>query len=322
MTDSTTATDNSPFKLLDWGLLLGAASIWGSSFLFIAIGLEAFAPGVVTFLRVALGALFIASLPGAWRPIERADRAAIAWLAVTWIAFPLSMFPIAQQWIDSSLAGMLNAAMPLGTVAISWLFFATPTSLRRIAGVAVGLVGVLLIGLPGAATSNTHAIGVGLVLAAIVSYGFAINLAGPLQRKYGSLPVLSRTLVVATVLVSPYAAWGLPESGFTLGALLACVVLGAGGTGLALVMATRLTGRVGPVRASMTTYVIPVVATVLGVLVRAEEVSILAIGGTLLVLLSAWLSTRTGSEQSKSAAAGAGADPVPSSAPPTANLSR
>lgn len=291
---------DSPFKLLDWALLLGAAAIWGASFLFIAIGLESFAPGVVTFLRVGLGALFMAALPGAWRPVERADLPAIAWLAVTWIAFPLSMFPIAQQWIDSSLAGMLNAAMPLGTVAISWLFFATSTSVKRMAGVAVGLVGVLLIGFPGATTSKTHAIGVGLVLAAIVSYGFAINLAGPLQRKYGSLPVLSRTLVIATVLVSPYAVWGIPESSFAWSALLSCIVLGAGGTGLALVMATKLTGRVGPVRASMTTYVIPVVATVLGVVIRNETVTMLAISGTVIVLLSAWLSTRPSNQKLRS----------------------
>lgn len=307
MTDPKFATHDPPFKLLDWGLLLGAAAIWGSSFLFIAIGLEAFSPGVVTFLRVGLGALFIALLPGAWRPVARSDMSAIAWLAVTWIAFPLSMFPIAQQWIDSSLAGMLNAAMPLGTVAISWLFFATPSSARRIGGVAVGLAGVALIGLPEASTSNTHAIGVGLVLAAIVSYGFAINLAGPLQRKYGSLPVLSRTLVIATVLVAPYALWGVGGSSFAMSALLSCVVLGAGGTGLALVMATKLTGRVGPVRASMTTYVIPVVATVLGVVVRKETVSMLAIAGTLLVLLSAWLSTRPSKHVSPSSRADAGA---------------
>ncbi|MFT4511372.1 MAG: drug/metabolite transporter (DMT)-like permease [Planctomycetota bacterium] len=283
-----------PFRLLDWALLLGSALIWGASFLFIAIGLEAFSPGVVTFLRVATGAVFIGVLPGAWRPVEREDLSKIAWLAVTWIAFPLTMFPIAQQWIDSSLAGMLNAAMPLGTVAISWLFFATPTGVRRMVGVAVGVVGVLLIGIPSATTSSTHAIGVALVLAAIFSYGFAINIAGPLQRKYGSMPVLSRALVFSAMLVSPYAVVGLPESTFAWGSLFACIALGAGGTGLALVLATKLTGRVGSVRASMTTYVIPVVATVLGIAVRGESVTVLAIVGTVIVLLSAWLSTRSG----------------------------
>jgi drug/metabolite transporter (DMT)-like permease len=284
---------DAPFRLLDWALLLGSATIWGASFLFIAIGIESFAPGVVTFLRVATGAIFIGVLPGAWRPVERCDLVKIGWLAVSWIAFPLTMFPIAQQWIDSSLAGMLNAAMPLSTVAISWLCFATPTSVPRMVAVAVGVVGVLLIGIPGASTSNSHAIGVALVSAAIFSYGFAINIAGPLQRKYGSMPVLSRALVLATLLVSPYAVVGLPDSTFAWGPMFACIALGAGGTGLALVLATKLTGRVGSVRASMTTYVIPVVATVLGIAVRGESVTVLAIAGTMIVLLSAWLSMRT-----------------------------
>ena len=174
---------DAPFRVLDWVLLLGSAMIWGASFLFIAIGIEAFAPGVVTFLRVATGAIFIGVLPGAWRPVERGDLPKIAWLAVTWIAFPLTMFPIAQQWIDSSLAGMLNAAMPLGTVAISWLCFATPTSGRRMVGVAVGVVGVLLIGFPvRPPRTRTRS----------VSYwswrrssrtGFAINIAGPVAAQ-------------------------------------------------------------------------------------------------------------------------------------------
>ena len=289
---SSAATD-APFRLLDWALLLGSALIWGASFLFIAIGIESFDPGVVTFLRVFTGAIFISVLPGAWRPVERCDLVKIGWLAVTWIAFPLTMFPIAQQWIDSSLAGMLNAAMPLSTVAISWLWFATPTSVARMVGVAVGVVGALLIGIPGATTSSSHAVGVVLVSAAIFSYGFAINIAVPLQRKYGSMPVLSRALVLATLLVSPYAAVGLPSSTFAWGPMFACIALGAGGTGLALVLATKLAGRVGSVRASMTTYIIPVVAAVLGIAVRGESVTVLAIVGTVIVLLSAWLSTRS-----------------------------
>lgn len=296
---TTTATTlqptsfDQPFQPLDWALLIGSAAIWGSSFLFIALGLEAFAPGVVTFVRIATGAAAIGLMPGAWRSVERADMPKIWLLSLTWIAFPLTMFPIAQQWVDSSLAGMMNAAMPLATVGISWLMFATKTGPRRLASIALGLVGVLMIGIPAASVSNTQAIGVLLLFAAISSYGIAINLAGPLQRKYGSLPVLSRALVIATALSVPYGCWGLPDSTFSWTALAACVALGAGGSGLALVLASRLAGRVGPVRASMTTYVIPIVATVLGILVLGESVTLLAALGTAVVLLGAWLSTRT-----------------------------
>jgi len=291
-----TATDlrpeDTPFAPLDWGFVLGAASIWGGSFLFMAIGLDAFEPGVVTLLRVGFGALALVLLPGARRSVPREDLPKIALLGITWMALPLTLFPIAQQWIDSSVAGMLNAAMPLLTVLISWLIFHTPTGPRRLFGVAVGLVGILLIGVPEASTAGTNAVGVGLVVLAVASYGVAVNIAGPLQQRHGSLPVIVRALAVATVLTLPYGIVGIPDSTFAWDSLIACFIVGAGGTGVAFVLAASLTGRVGAVRASLVTYVIPVISIVLGVVFRDETVTIAAIVGTGVILLGAFLSSR------------------------------
>lgn len=292
MTATDLRPDDTPFAPLDWGFMLGAAAIWGGSFLFMAIGLDAFEPGVVTLLRVAFGAGALLLMPGARRAVPREDLPRIALLGITWMAFPLTMFPIAQQWIDSSVAGMLNAAMPLLTVLISWSLFHTPTGPRRLAGVAVGLAGILLIGVPEANTAGTNAIGVLLVVLAVASYGVAVNIAGPLQQRHGSLPVISRALVVATVLTLPYGIAGVPASTFAWDSLIACMAVGAGGTGLAFVFAANLTGRVGAVRASLITYVIPVVSIVLGVVVRDEEVTLAAIVGTAVVLVGASLSSR------------------------------
>ena len=257
-----------------------------------AIGLDAFEPGVVTLLRVGFGGLTLLLLPGARRPIPREDLPQVALLGVTWMAFPLTMFPIAQQWIDSSVAGMLNAAMPLLTVLISWSLFQTPTGPRRLFGVGVGLVGILLIGIPEASTAGTSAIGVGLVVLAVSSYGIAVNIAGPLQRRHGSLPVIVRALGVATLLTLPYGLVGIPDSTFAWDSLVACILVGAGGTGVAFVFAANLTGRVGAVRASLITYVVPAVSIALGVTFRDETVTVAAIIGTGVVLLGAFLSSR------------------------------
>ncbi|NDH83767.1 MAG: EamA/RhaT family transporter, partial [Acidimicrobiia bacterium] len=105
----------------EWSVLLSLSLIWGGSFLFMAIGLESFEPGLVTLLRVGFGALTLLFVPAARQPVPRAAMPRIALLGVTWMAFPLTMFPIAQQWIDSSVAGMLNSGMPLMTVLIAWL---------------------------------------------------------------------------------------------------------------------------------------------------------------------------------------------------------
>ena len=292
MTATDIRPEDTPFAALDWGFVLGAASIWGGSFLFMAIGLDAFEPGVVTLLRVGFGGLALLLLPGARKPLPREDLPKVALLGVTWMAFPLTMFPIAQQWIDSSVAGMLNAAMPLLTVLISWSIFNTPTGPRRLFGVGVGLIGILLIGIPEASTAGTNAIGVGLVVLAVASYGVAVNIAGPLQQRHGSLPVIARALGVATVLTLPYGIAGIPASTFAWDSLVACFLVGAGGTGLAFVFAANLTGRVGPVRASLITYVIPVISIVLGVIFRDETVTIAAIVGTGVVLFGAYLSSR------------------------------
>jgi len=276
----------------DWGLLVGTAGIWGASFLFMAIGLDAFSPGIVTFLRIAFGAATVALFPGSRRRVDRADLGSIAVLGFVWMAFPLTLFPIAEQWIDSSMAGMLNSAMPLATVVISWRLFAVSTGRRRLAGVGVGMLGILMIGIPESTGAGTNALGVVLVVVAVSSYGVAVNLAGPLQHRYGSLPVVSRALGFAAVMSLPYALVGLPSSHFEWGPLLATFALGAGGTGIAFAMAATLTGRVGPVRTSVITYVMPAVSIALGVTFNNETVTWTALAGTTIVLVGAWLSSR------------------------------
>ena len=287
------APEDAPFATRDWALLLGAATIWGSSFLLMAIGLDAFEPGVVTFLRVAFGALTLSLVPAARRPVAAADRGRIVLVGFTWMGLPLTLFPIAQQWIDSSVAGMLNSGMPLMTVLIAWVFFATPTGPRRLVGVVVGFVGIALIGIPEASTAGTNALGVLLVLGAVTCYGFAVNLTGPLQARYGSLPVIAGALRWATLMTLPFAVVSVPGSTFAAGSLAACVVLGALGTGVAFVWAATLTGRVGAVRTSVTTYIVPVVAIVLGVVFRDESVSPWSAVGIVVVLSGAYLSSRT-----------------------------
>ena len=284
--------DATPFETLDLLMVLATAGIWGASFLFIAIGLDAFEPGLVTLLRVWFGAATLWAFPAARMSIDRADRPRIILLGFLWMAFPLTLFPLAQQWIDSSLTGMLNSAMPLMTVLVSWLVFSTSTGPRRLIGVAVGFGGILIIGVPEATTAGTSAIGVVLVVVAVTSYGFAVNIAGPLQRKYGSLPVTAHALMIASVMVIPFGLIDGADSSFDWGPLIACIALGVGGTGFAFVFAATLAGRVGPVRTSIITYVLPMFAIALGVIFRDETVTALSLFGTCVVLVGAWLSSR------------------------------
>jgi drug/metabolite transporter (DMT)-like permease len=280
------------FGVREWGLLASIALIWGSSFLFIDVGLESLRPGVIAAARVALGVAALSLVPAARRPIGREDRVRVAFLGVIWAGLPLILFPVAQQWIDSSVAGMLNGAVPLAGAAWAVVLLRRPLPRVHAVGLLIGFAGVLAISWPQLQGSRATTLGAGLVVLAVVLYGLAVNLAVPLQQRYGALPVLLRAQLAALVLLLPFGIQGLGGSSFTWPSVLAMVPLGVLGTGVAFVLMTILVGRVGGPRGAVATYFIPVVAIALGVLFLGERVAPAALAGTALVVAGAWLTSR------------------------------
>ena len=286
-------TNREAFSPADWALFLSLALIWGSSFLFIAIGLDAFHPGLVTMLRVALGAAFLALIPRTRAVrIDREDRGKITLLAAIWVAIPFTLFPIAQQWIDSAVAGMLNGATPIFTALLATVLLRSLPGPLQISGLVVGFAGILAIALPSAGSGTTAAVGVVLVVVATIGYAISLNMITPLQQKYGSLPLMARVQMIATLMVLPFGLVGLGQSTFAWPSLLAVAAIGVLGTGLAFVLMGTLAGSVGATRASFLTYLIPVVALVLGVIFRNESISLVAIAGVGLVITGAVLASR------------------------------
>lgn len=285
-------TNRAAFGISEWGLLTGVALIWGSSFVFMAIGLDAFQPGVITLARVSLGALTLALVPRARAAIDREDLPRVFLLGIIWIGIPLMIFPIAQQWIDSSVAGMLNGAVPIAAAIWATVLLRQLPGWRQILGIGIGFVGVLAISAPELVDTSANALGTSLVILAVVLYGLSTNLAVPLQHKYGALPVLFKAQLAALVIVVPFGLYQLPGSTWAWSAALAMVPLGVLGTGLAFVLMATLVGRVGGPRGAVAIYFVPVVAILLGVAVRGEIIAPVAIVGTGLVLLGAWVTSR------------------------------
>lgn len=286
-------TNREAFTPRDWALFLALAGIWGSSFLFIAIGLDAFHPGFVTLLRVGLGAAVLALIPKAKvSSIDREDMPRIWLLSFIWVALPFTLFPIAQQWIDSAVAGMLNGATPIFTALVATVLLRSLPGPLQMTGLVVGFAGILAIALPSAGEGTTPAIGVLLVIVATIGYAISLNLVAPLQQKYGSLPVMSKVLRAATLWVVPYGIVGVFDSSFAWPSLMATAIIGVFGTGLAFVFMGSLVGSVGATRASFITYLMPVVALVLGVVFRSEAVSPISVAGAGLVIVGAILASR------------------------------
>ena len=293
MLTTSHGTNREAFTPLDWGLFIGLALIWGASFLFMAIGLDSFHPGLVTWLRVGFGAMTIALLPQTRTTrVQREDLTNVRLLGLIWVAIPFTLFPIAQQWIDSAVAGMLNGATPVFTALLATLLLrALPGKLQMI-GLIIGFVGIVAIALPSIGGGTTAAIGVLMVVVATVCYAIALNMVTPITQKYGSLPVMSHVLWTATLAVTPFGIYGLTQSSFSWSSLLATLAVGALGTGIAFYMMGGLVGSVGATRSAFLTYVIPVVALVLGVIFRDEIVAPLAIAGVVLVIGGAFLASR------------------------------
>lgn len=289
---TSVGTHRGAFTALDWGLFASIGGIWGSSFLFIAIGLDAFEPGLITWLRVLFGAATLWLVPASRTPIAREDRARIIALSFLWVGVPFTLFPLAQQWISSGLTGLLNGSLPIFATTIGALMLHRLPGRAQTTGLIVGFAGVAAIAAPSLAEGSNEALGVVLVLIAVGCYGVAINIAAPLTQRYGSLPVMNRMLALAVLWTAPLGIAGLTGSSFAWGPLAAIAALGALGTGLAFVLMGRLVSRVGSSRASFATYLIPVVALVLGAVFLDETVQALSIVGIGLVIVGALLASR------------------------------
>lgn len=281
-----------PLSPYDWLLLAGPGLIWGTSFLFIAEGLSALAPNGITFLRILIGFATLSLVPAARRGVPRHAWKPIAWLGLLWMAFPLSMFPFAEQRISSALTGMLNGANPLFVVIVASFLARQWPSRQVLTGLVVGMAGAVLIALPGLDDGRSSVTGILLVIAALASYGVALNLARPLQIAYGGLPVIFRALGVALVLTAPLGLPDLLRAEWNLRAAFSMLALGALGTAVSQVMMAKAAGLFGASTASGTTFLIPVVALLLGVIVRDEEVSLISVVGCAVCLAGAWLISR------------------------------
>lgn len=280
------------FGAVEWSLMLGVATIWGSSYFWIDLALRGLHPGVVSVLRLVLGLAAILLVPASRKAVAREDRGRLVALGLGWVTLPMVLFPIAQSLgVASSLVGMLNGAMPLIATLFAALLLRRPPGRRQYVGVALGLVGLAAIAVPKVAGADATAFGVLLILGSMSINALFASVLVPLQQRYGALPVLRWAMSTALVVALPFGALGIGRSTPTLANVAPMLPLGILSTGLAFVMWATLVGRAGATRGSVVSYLVPVVAIVLGVGVLGEQVVGRELVGMALVLLGAWLIT-------------------------------
>ena len=255
------------------------ALFWGSSFLWIKVGLRGFTPIQITTLRMILGALVLLAILY-WTGM-RLPRATIIWghlaaAALFGNAIPYLLFGIAEQDISSAAAGVINASTPLWTVLLTVVAYRNAKAAKRNGwSLALGFVGVVLIFSPWLHGTEIASWAGLACLAAAASYGVSYLYIGRFlaKRELGALPMATGQLICAsilTVIAVPFFGWPTPT--LRLDAIAAVAILGALGTGIAYVLNYRIITDDGPTAASIVQYLLPVVSVVLGYLTLNEEI--------------------------------------------------
>jgi drug/metabolite transporter (DMT)-like permease len=292
-TTALVPAEHARFSATDWAAFVFLAITWGASFLFIEIGLRAFAPGLVTWIRVLTGAAAVMLLPGArGARFTSRDRWGVILLSFVSAAAPFTLFPLAQRSVTSAVAGVLNGGVPLMVVLVGYLAFRRVPARHQLVGLLLGAAGVAVIALLTAEEGTSQTIAVILLLIAIACYGVSINVMSILVPRYGPIPVVARALAYACIWTTPFGLWSLPRSAFAWPSFVSSLVLGVLGTGIAYAVLGRLIRGVGSVRASYVTNVVPVVSIVLAAAVLHEPLPSGALVGAALVIGGAALVSR------------------------------
>jgi drug/metabolite transporter (DMT)-like permease len=256
------------------------AVAWGSTFLFIKVGDEAFAPLQVSFGRLLVGTavlLAILAVSGDRLPTERRTWAHLAVAGILLNVAPFSLFAYGERHVSSVLAGIWNATVPLFTlpIAILWLADEHATA-RRLTGLAAGFAGVLTVLGVWRGVGTTSLGGNLLCLGAAASYGLGF----PYARRYlarrpeGPVALATAQLMCATVEITILTLlFTSAPHGVHAKHVLSVLALGAFGTALTFLLSYSLIRDVGATVTSTVAYVIPIVSTVLGIVALGEPLS-------------------------------------------------
>ena len=284
---------NLQFGWFEWLLALGMALTWGSSFLLIDIIIRDAPATFVPFGRSFFGMVALFFVPGSRQKIDRRHQPRLLILGLIWMALPFLLFPLAEQTVASSIAGMMNGALPVVVAIITAIWVRKAPSLQRIFAVVVGFIGIFLIAAPSIRDGGSADVkGIVYLTLALLCYAVGLNIARPLQAIYSPATLMLRVVALSTLLSAPLGIVAMRSTTFSLGMIGATVFLGALGSGFAFLLFGTLLKRTGPVRSMIPTYFTPIVGTFLGVLFNDEKILLLSIVGMLIVIFGAWLTSR------------------------------
>ena len=280
------------------------ALIWGSGFLWIKLGIGGLSPVEVTLSRLVLGSAVLFAVVAVRR--GSLPRSPVVWLHITMAALfanaaPYLLFAVGEQHVASATAGMLNATTPLWTVLIALgTRHQRAVTARQAAGLVIGFGGAVLIFAPWRAVSGLASIGAIACLAAAACYAVSYVYMDKFLARRGIGPVVLSACQLGAASVWLAIALGVdgaPAPRLDATMVASVLILGLIGTGAAYVLNYQIIASVGATVASTVTYLLPIVAIILGFLVLGEHITLADLAGIALILAGVALSRNRATHQ-------------------------
>lgn len=277
-----------------WALFALLSVLWGIPYLFIKIAVETLSPGMVVWVRVALGAAILLPIVLARGDIKRLTTTDWSWIVVfafVEIALPFGALTYAEIRLSSSTTAILIAAVPIVAAVVGWrIGIDDRVTKSRSLGLAIGVIGVAT--LVGIDIRGDDWLSVGALGITIVGYALGPMIVATKLSRAPALTVITMALLINTVVYAPFAWVTRPAGPVPTETWLSVVALGVFCTALAFITFFALIAEAGPSRTTVITFIAPAVALALGVAILSEPITWGIVVGFPLVVLGSFLATR------------------------------
>ena len=269
----------------DWVLLISLAAIWGSAFMFIKISAVEFGPILLVTLRLLIaGLVFVPLLLKKQNRLQfKPYLSSILIIAVVSNALPFTLFAFASLGATSNMLGILNGTTAFLTTFIAYFWLKEFISSKQIVGLFLGFIGVVILVNPANGSSTILASMCALV--GSLCYAFNGNYLQKYHQNSNKIVLIGWSMLFGGLLMLPLAVFNLPNQMPNFNSFLALLWLAVVSTGIGYLAYVRLIDRIGAVKTSTLTYLLPVFSIIWGAIFLNENITLIIFGGFMFVMM-------------------------------------
>lgn len=278
-----------------WILFALIGILWGVPYLFMKVAVEELSIAVIVFARLAIGATLLMVIALRQRALVklRPYIKYILFYAVLEMVIPWTLITNAQRELSSGVVALLVATVPIwATLFAHHTGDSTAAHRTRIAGITIGLLGIVLIVGIESFSDFGNAFSLIQVLIASASYAWAVNMVTRKVQGVSGVAINGIAMLAAAILFAPFALINVPETNPSLSVILATIGLGILCSGIAFWVFFIVIEEIGPARASLVVYPNTAVAVLLGIALLGEPITLAIIIGLPLVLIGSYFASR------------------------------